>query len=73
MKKFEKAEITINNLNNVEYGWDYQLLKTHFEKKNLEFTSENIDKNKIEILYKIELYYFKEGRNSFTVTFEERI
>lgn len=73
MKKFEESEISIRKLTKLKYGEDLEIIRKHLDKFDIELNQENIDSEKLNIKYRLKLYYFKEGQNSFTINLEERI
>lgn len=60
MKKGEYSEILCNDLKLINKGIDAEILK-------------NMDKKPEFLLYLIKLYYFTEGKNTFTMSVDEKI
>lgn len=62
IKKLEVAEMRILNTKHLTYGQDYEEVKKAYP--NLE---------NVKLKYIIEVYNFSEGKNSFTMTIDEKI
>ncbi len=71
MKKFEVSIMDIKDLKRLKYGSDYERIKSYLASKELELNGEFLTNNKIT--YRIKLYFFTEGKNSFTVKIDEKI
>ena len=67
MKINEIAETEIKSLKRIEYGWDHEILKRHF---GSEFGKK---RNSVEIVYRVQLYYFQQGVNKFTLNIDNKI
>lgn len=72
MKKLEKAKILINDFGKLQYGFDFDILKDFFQKKGFSVSDNFIKPVEYKIEYTVSLYFFVEGKNTFTIKIDDR-
>ena len=64
MKKMERASVAINNFRYIKFGEDYEQIAKH---------PDILSRESADLQYDIYLYYFVEGKNTFTMTMAEKM
>ena len=72
MKKLETATVSIKDVKRLQYGEDRTIIEKYFRDNGLELSNEVIHSD-YPISYEISQYYFTEGSNNFTISFEEKL
>lgn len=72
MKKLESATIDLKNLKKLAYGEDKTIIESYFKDNNIELTNDVIN-SEYPISYVINLYFFTEGSNNFTIDFDAKV
>lgn len=64
MKKMERAEIRVKTFDFIKFGDDYEQLLKH---------PDILSRDPADLLYDVHVFFFVEGKNSFTMTLAEKM